>query len=375
VSEAKFVLETQKIATTERLKFFARDQLSRYIIIEKGWHPLWLGLVSLGIGWGSSVVYAFLSGTLLPNPNMVALLEDYTYMITETITMPLVWIYYVWVYKTPAWVIESLENANVVTFEEEELEQACKILDNKLFTYVSVFFGILVAVFYTIGGMQATPQWLNQNPAFLILRATFIVAPGIMLGGIIVSRIINTARIFRRLLKDVVLHPLHPDKAGGLQPLGRYALGTTYLIAIAGSLGALLEYEAYTRGMLGTAYFAHIVILLYLILAPVAFFAPLSAAHRAMQRAKESLLLDIAYQFNQDFSQTSTNLTAPAKTLEENVKKINQLRELHKIADAFPVWPFDVATLRRFAVTISSPIATIALSVLIDLATNFFVGS
>jgi len=29
---------------------------------------------------------------------------------------------------------------------------------------------------------------------------------------------------------------------------------------------------------------------------------------------------------------------------------------LHELTEAFPVWPFDTATLRRFAVTVAAPL-------------------
>ena len=213
---------------------------------------------------------------------------------------------------------------------------------------------------------NAQLQWLNYTPTFIILRSLLVVLPSIFAGVLIIFRIFINAQIFRKILKDVDLHPLHPDHAGGLYSLGRYALSTTYLIAIAGCLGAILEYQAYKSNILSNAYFAHIVVILYIILAPLSFFAPLSAAHEAMRRAKSNLILQIARQFNQEFLTISENLSIPANDLKESVERIQQLQSLHNIAESFPVWPFDFDTIRRFIITITSPLLTIAIPVLID---------
>jgi hypothetical protein len=151
-----------------------------------------------------------------------------------------------------------------------------------------------------------------------------------------------------------------------LYPLGQYALRTTYLITLGGSLITLLGYQSYLWGELATAYFVYVAFVPYVIMAPLAFFLPLSGAHNAMRRAKEAMVLEIARQFNRDFSLAYDERAGTAKDLKDNIEKVEQLQALHKVAMAFPVWPFDTGTVRRFFVSMSSPLVTIGVSVLIN---------
>jgi hypothetical protein len=99
---------------------------------------------------------------------------------------------------------------------------------------------------------------------------------------------------------------------------------------------------------------------MYLIVAPLVFFAPLSSAHAAMLSAKNELKTKISLQFNSDYSLAYNEISGNAGQLKDNLEKLEQLQKLHHMADMFPVWPLDVQTML-------SPVFTIFLSV----ATNF----
>jgi hypothetical protein len=63
-------------------------------------------------------------------------------------------------------------------------------------------------------------------------------------------------------------------------------------------------------------------------------------------------------------------LESPANELKATIDKVEQLQRIQALTIAFPVWPFDVATLRQFTITVSSPFITIALSILTQLLTD-----
>jgi hypothetical protein len=355
-------------AKPQRLIFFiGNDFLAKYLVWKWRLSPIQAGLYALVWSWLISLVYALASNTLLPSSTFVALSEDSGYILSETVIHLLVWGYFVWIVSAPAEVLQRLEDTDIITLNDEQLADACKTLRDRKLVILPALLGIFVSIFYVTSLRTAPAQWLNQSIAFLTTRTLLVVFPTVFAGGLIIYRVFINAMIFRVIFEKVDLHPLHPDRAGGLHALGRYAVSTTYLIGIAGCLGAGLEYGAYLEGFLATAYFAHTTMIGYVLLAPLSFFAPLSAAHKAMQRAKDKLVLQIAEQFNLEFRTVSDNLSSSGNELKESVEKVQQLRILYDIAQTFPVWPFDVGTIRRFIITISSPILTIAISIIIEL--------
>jgi hypothetical protein len=47
---------------------------------------------------------------------------------------------------------------------------------------------------------------------------------------------------------------------------------------------------------------------------------------------------------------------------------------MQSLAEAFPVWPFDIDTIRRFVLAITSPLIAIGLSILSDLIKDLIFG-
>lgn len=82
--------------------------------------------------------------------------------------------------------------------------------------------------------------------------------------------------------------------------------------------------------------------------------------------AKDALLLELSRHFNEYFSRARQELAGPADELKDNVEKVEQLQSLYDLVSAFPVWPYDVGTLRRFVVTMVSPVLGILLPLLFE---------
>lgn len=349
------------------LDFSLGDPLARWIE-RRGWSGLQVALIAYIWALGTSFLIAMLAGTLLPRSDLRALLSDSFYFISETVTVFVVWMYYVWLCNSPKQVLIKLEKGGALHIREDDLRTVQPILGSRIPNLtaflVSVVAGILY--FYQYNG-YATALWYNTKPIFLALRVLLVIVPtAYVTGHVIIRSIVNTL-VFRGLLRNVTVNPMHPDRAGGLLPLGQYALRSTYVIALAGVVAALAEYSLYTRGILFTFHYFHVVILLYVIVAPLAFFAPLGTARNAMLNAKNQLLLKISKQFNADFSEAYEELEGSAEKLKATIDKVEQLQRIQALTTSFPVWPFDIATLERFFLTISSPFLTIGLSILTDM--------
>jgi hypothetical protein len=161
--------------------------------------------------------------------------------------------------------------------------------------------------------------------------------------------------------KQFNVNPLHPDLCGGLRALSEYSIKIAYLVAGVGLMIGLTEYR-YIAGELDQKYWIiHLGIPVYLVVATASFFAPLSTAHDGMKEAKKKLLDNIARQFWSDYSLTQNGLAKDADSVQADVSKIQQLRTLYEMTEKFPVWPFDVSTLRTFIASVTSPIFAILL--------------
>jgi hypothetical protein len=86
-----------------------------------------------------------------------------------------------------------------------------------------------------------------------------------------------------------------------------------------------------------------------------------------MLNAKNDLKAKISRQFNNDYSLAYDEISGSASQLKDNLEKLEQLQKMDKIADSFPVWPFDIQIIRRFILTMLSPL----LGVLISILTNY----
>ncbi len=355
------------VLSNNKLDFLMSDPLAWFLVERRGWSARKTAVLFTLFAWSLSLIIAAATGTLLPNNHGLALLEDTVYIITETAVIPILWGYYVWICFAPNQVLAKLETTDVLSITDENLDRTRHILKNKVLIYTSIILGIFAgAIYFYTALFIGPPTWLNANPWLLAVRVILVVIPGAYVTISIALRILINARAFKQLLSDVVLHPLHPDRAAGLRSLGQYALKTTYLIALLGGLAVFLEYDAFVRGQWQTAYFAHAGFFAYLLLAPFVFFMPLWSAHDAMLRAKENMILEISRQFNQDVKIAYSELAHNAESLKNNIEKIEQLQKLHQLTESFPVWPFDLSTIRRFFLTLSSPALAIIIPIIID---------
>lgn len=211
--------------------------------------------------------------------------------------------------------------------------------------------------------------WIAENDrllpvGFVYLYAIFIfysVAPVFILRGIATS-------IF---LRDVVAHarlrmlPLHPDKSGGLRPVGRLGLRNQYLLTIFGLNVVILvivsfhylQVPATLYGLIAAA------IIAYLIIGPIVFMAPMLSFRTGMLRTKAELLAEVALRLRVELQRLRQELNS-GKITKEDEELIDRLRKIGAVIDELPVWPFDAATLRRFiAAYIVPALGTVLFSV------------
>ena len=145
--------------------------------------------------------------------------------------------------------------------------------------------------------------------------------------------------------------------------VGNYAGKTGYIIIPIGvfaSVSAILEIQKET---FYTAYPIHLFILIYILMSPLIFALPIWETHKAMEKKKEQELLVLADQFQQKYQSLTKS-----KRLSNERHDLEDLQKLYLlISSNYPTWPFRFENVRRFTLSVTSPLLPILLSIATDI--------
>jgi len=163
------------------------------------------------------------------------------------------------------------------------------------------------------------------------------------------------------------LHPLHPDRCGGLQPIREYSNVIAVGIGAIGVHISLVTVNEVARGTLLGAYPSMLGIALYIPLAPLLYLLLLGTAHDAMRRAKDAELLRLSSEVNQHYSRVVGGDEA-------DIKKLKHLQELYAMVDRFPVWPFALGSLGPLATRVYASLLPGLISIMVQYVAKQFAG-
>lgn len=169
------------------------------------------------------------------------------------------------------------------------------------------------------------------------------------------------------------IEPLHPDGCCGLRRVGDVAMLlnlTLFLLGIYISLKVVDKVVIQNSEL--TADIGNPVMLVgYLILAPLLFFLPLGAAHRRMKCAKEDFLRPVSQRCEQLFGElSSAGLDDQGLTAVRTFSELENAR--NSLQKQIPVWPFDFKSLRAFIGTIIVPVIPVVLPFVMEFMAKIF---
>lgn len=346
----------------------------------------YLSPIVIGIGYSLFfrsllVLSTWLHGHLQSSGQITGMLEDPS-LYTNIISGAVVFGYYTWLPRGISAVIKNLFKSGVVGSPKDKTSMSSSIFLQNMATSFNKWYWPAISLSITIIAYSALilPRYLSLSESaawaadpFSLAIASFWIFVGIYCILTIALFSIMSITWLKKLFSEfsITILPLHPDGSGGLSPLGNYALKLSYLIVL---VGLILVITPITRNFVinGTFEFfwtSELIVALgaYLIAAPVIFFLPLSVAHRVMQEAKNHLLIKIANRFSEEYSLIQKALSQKDIDIKQNLEIMEQLQDLHRTIDSFPVWPFDSANLIRFATSYITPLLTAILATIIDI--------
>ena len=191
-----------------------------------------------------------------------------------------------------------------------------------------------------------------------VVNVVSLFVPAALVGyamGVGVWKSIVTGLHVSRFSKtfDLVVRPSHPDRAGGLKPLGDLILSMAAMLIIASlALSGLTVYAGHIAYW-NTWNFSRVSLGMVVILSLVTFFLPLINAHNRMlaeKRALQGFLFRISRRVAELERSTRIDLDQMDHNEREQVfAEIDSLTELYQRTTRIPVWPFDRNTLVKFA--------------------------
>ena len=270
---------------------------------------------------------------------------------------------------TQIWTDGILEKEDGGEIISESYRIFLKRFEQKLNSLQRLYIGVPMAMlglffFWNTGHIPYMfDVWFNGTDWALKLVVTFVnffalFLPAIVVGyaiGIGIWKSVITAINIRQLCGEFKLkiQSSHPDKAGGLKPLGSLilSLASTTIVASLVLSGMIIfaGYFSYTFVVLYSKIFLAISIALSVII----FIWPLISAHERMlaeKRSLEKLSLEITERIFELEESTQKNIRKmDYKTRQEVFNEIDSLKDLYRRLGNVPTWPFDREIILKFA--------------------------
>jgi hypothetical protein len=227
---------------------------------------------------------------------------------------------------------------------------------NLITQFAGILFGIPLAILTAHLYKQNVSSWIANDRKLNSAGYLYVYCISLFYVVIIfyVTRSVAISLFLRAVVKiaesPLSILPLHPDKCGGLRPVGRLGLRNQYTLTILG-INLLLLLVVWSSDMSREASFGKILMVgvaAYLILGPIIFMAPLLPFREAMRTAKQHWTHEFAALVRSEIDKLHVKISAnDASEIDE--KSIERLRKVGATLDELPIWPFDPATLRKFA--------------------------
>ncbi|MFQ5921667.1 MAG: hypothetical protein ACE5M4_02390 [Anaerolineales bacterium] len=347
------------------LSFRNRDPWASLISGTLGWAPRRYAIAILVTNLVVNIVLAASLGAFVTRAGSPGLLQDPTSILVDFLLMPAVGAFYIWSISVIPALLKQLYAQNFLR-DNDRVNAIVKDLSRKL--YASWALGAsagvaAIAMLLFIGSYLDWYPWPQLVSFFSHSRTlTWLKAPmwfltiyGLSFGLFNVGlTILGLRNIFRE--QSLNISPWHPDRCGGLKSVSTYSMTLGYAIAVVGLTLSVQTIQEIQRGTFGSSYLTWFGLGAYLILAPLVFFLPLGTAHAAMNKAKNTQLLQLSQHFDVQYQRISEALNRDDVDYSGNVNRIETLQKLYMITEQFTIWPFDTVNLRRFLTITLAPL-------------------
>jgi hypothetical protein len=267
-----------------------------------------------------------------------------------------------------------------------------KRLDHPL---VVIGTALLTAGYLTYELLDARNE-MTSPPATLLIAIALVVQVALFYIGVLtIGQISIVCGDVGRFLRkcEVNVQPLHPDRCGGLRPIGHMLDLVLTAAAILGGAGLCIFLAAHDTPSGPTRRpEPYLLAIFYFALLPTAFYALLWRPHLRMKERQEEVLKPVMREFRGAISLTSppateyapgtdnarrlkakadslSAITSNARRLKAKADSLSALTSQSKeIADAYPVWPLRTRPLQA---VITAAVLPVVLPVVTAIISSF----
>jgi hypothetical protein len=250
-----------------------------------------------------------------------------------------------------------LRDDGVITVANRELEAVPEFrwYNHRALVLASSF----LATLYFAFSLAIEDKDLAAPIGILVVITLAARAILVYVAAVTVWRLVLVSKAIGRLLREqpVHVHPLHPDRCGGLWIVGRLFNLTLNVAAVLGGVAlCIFRVLQGTPIVLARRPELYLLVAFYIALLPSAFLHLLWRPHQLLEAARSALLKPMAREFQAAISSATSSgtdairLAAKADLLSQMVKPVQMLDE------AWPAWPLRMNRLRAVIVTAILPV-------------------
>lgn len=350
-----------------------KDPLLKLLIKAGGDHPILLALLVLGILTGPTFITARIEGVLINdslNPDLIRGIGNWMWFPTIIIG-----IFSIKFYTLFERVFYKLYKDNVLELDHDQFNKNLKswneIFNNRHVSIITYAITIIVAPTSIWLKLHNTMSW-EILPGESLLTWTSVTTIPLNIFGIYILvqfalRLLLCFFILQDAMRNIRVHILHPDNCGGLGAVGELSMLLNVQvfivgIIVAGSIFSVIYYLEIPVYNISTI----LALSSYLFFSFFIVFTPLYITHNNMRKARDRLLNFLNYEFeivNKSLQQKLCD--NENHEFQEEIGKIEKLRNLFDLIHQQPVWPFNISVAYSFVGSILPPFIIIFLETFI----------
>ena len=165
---------------------------------------------------------------------------------------------------------------------------------------------------------------------------------------------------------EIKIQPGHPDRSGGLRPLGNLSLLNALLILVPALFFSVWIAVANLKGMEAYLTWSELFkkgLVVLSIAAAVLFFRPLYHIHLQMERQRRKIQRDLD-ELSHKMEEIALKLRAQADTLSADegdklLKTLDFMNKVYKESSRVPTWPFDGSIIVKLVAAEAVPVLSL----------------
>ncbi|MGI2905014.1 hypothetical protein [Tolypothrix sp. VBCCA 56010] len=252
-----------------------------------------------------------------------------------------------------------------------EVNDLLRLYKHPLSRFIPIFISIVYGILF-YGSRDDLLGWTGTK---FIPRISSTIIATIIMYVIIMEAVILVINLrgIRKFVqsKEIKINPWHPDKCGGLKIISEYMITATYLLGLIWFMAFLSIYYFYKKEILLERFVYMLSIIPILILfSSTCFMWTLYTVHKEMEKSKNKFLEPFAQKLNEYYENINNYMVSEllntknpneifqlVKTIQKEMNIISKLDSSYKsMINSYPVWPFDMNTIKVWLVTIIIPL-------------------